>query len=140
MTDEQRPAVESLERLDLLGEPDSDKAFVTPSGTRFRARIVRTAELAAHAPVNGDADISPSQITLSLSLALLDADGAVAKDQDGRLIITDAHEIVIAPALMVADFSLEAAIDQELRQAAFALEKKIAHRDQIDRILAGDWG
>ena len=140
MTDEQRPAVESLERLELRDEPDSDKAFVTPSGTRFRARIVRTAELAARAPVNGDADISPSQITLSLSLALLDGDGIVAKDAEGRLIITDAHEIVIAPALMIAGFSLEAAIDRELRQAAFALEKKIAHRDQIDQLLAGGWG
>jgi hypothetical protein len=138
--DEPRPGVSSLEEMKLDGEPVTDRAFVTPSGTRFRARIIRGAEVAARAPINGKADLAPSQLTLSLSLALLDDDGAVAKDSEGRLIITDAHEIIIAPALMTPDFSLREVIDQELRKAAFDLEKQIAHRAQVDDFMTGVWG
>ncbi|MDZ7824495.1 MAG: hypothetical protein U5K75_10995 [Ahrensia sp.] len=139
-TDEPRPAVASLEEISLSGEPVTDRAFVTPTGTRFRARIIRAAEIAARAPVNGEADLAPSQMTLSLSLALLDDDDAVAKDSEGRFIITDAHEIIIAPALITPKFSLREAIDQELRKAAFDLEKQMHYRNQVDDFMNGAWG
>lgn len=134
---EPRPAVDDLTEFALSGEPSTDRGFVTPSGTRFRARLVKTAEVEAKAPTNGEVTLAPATITLSLSLALLDAAGGIAVDAAGRLLVSQAHEIVISPGQMAAGVSIDEAIDLELRKAAFALEQEAGYRSAVDDLLVG---
>lgn len=137
---EPRPAVETLKEIALHGEPATDRAFVTPSGTRFRARLVKAAEVAAIAPTARSEELAPATITLSLSLAMLDSSGNVATDANGRLLITDAHEIILSPGRMVEGLSIEDAIDLEIRKAAYALERAAEQRTAVDDFLGTKWG
>lgn len=130
----------ALTPIDLPGQPASDKGFVTPSGTRLRARVVPLAYQETRAPVNGNVVVAPSGVSLSLTLAVLNADMSVAKDASGALLITDLHEIVWTDiALSNPAFDPEEHLMQVLRQQAYVLETRVSKRAAMSSVLA-NWG
>jgi hypothetical protein len=132
---EPRPAIKDAERVDLHGEPETDHAFKTPAGNVLRLRMLRTAEVAPVTPTNGVPSLAPAEITISLSLALLDGDGKVAVDPWGRLLVSAAHEMVIAPGRMVAGVSLAESLDLEVRKLAFAFERELEQRAELTMVF-----
>lgn len=131
----------ALTPLALPGQPATDRGFTTPAGTRLRARIVTIAEVETRAPTNTRAAIAPSGWTLSLTLAVLDAQLGVAADEQGRLLITDRHEIHLSDeAMRNPDFDVQADIERTLRQQAFLLEQRMTKRAATTSYLASAWG
>jgi len=135
------PPEVDLTPLALAGEPATDKGFVTANGTRVRARVVKIAEQATRAPINGDERLAPSGLTLSLSLAALDAEGAVERDANGALLIMDRHEIAISDeAMKNPAFDPQEAVESALRQQAYQLEQRLAQRARTAAYLTEAWG
>lgn len=132
------PTVDSLTEITLDGQPSTDRAFSTPNGTKLRARVIMKDERAAQAPVNGNAQLAPSMIVLSLSLAKLNDDLSVATDDAGRLLIMDAHEVVVSDQMFNGDFA--ANLDLILRQQAYELERRMTDRAAVQTYLASAWG
>lgn len=82
----------TLERVELTGEPASDRAYrVTESGRVWRVRVLdREIQSSVVSAMNG----SPAQplfreFALQLSAALLTPTGAVVTDPAGRLVIME---------------------------------------------------
>lgn len=134
------PKAVSFTEIPLEGQPATDKAYQTETGTMFRARVVRIDEQITRAPTNGSPLVAPSGITLSLTLALLDANMDVAKDESGALLIMDRHEIVFSDeAMKNPAFDPKAAVETALGQQAHLLEVRIDRRNAAQTYLA-EWG
>ena len=131
----------ALTDLALEGQPATDRGYTTPSGTRFRARVVKVAEQDTRAPTNGSATVAPSGYVLSLTLALLDASDNVATDAAGGLLITDRHEVVISDeAMKNPGFDPKAFIETTLAEQAYLLEQRMAKRAATQDYLLEFWG
>lgn len=141
VVNEPRPEVAPLTPIALAGEPATDKGYVTPAGMRIRARVVKCHETPAVAPTRGDADLAPSDVTLSVSIAALDENDNVAVDADGKLLIMDRCEILISDAMMQNGLaSVQESVERVIRQEAYAFEKRMAGRDELATYLNNVWG
>lgn len=135
------PPEVTLTPLDLPGQPATDKGFTTENGTKVRARVVTIAVQDTRAPTNGDAQIAPSGMNLSLTLAVLNDDLTVAKDANGAFLITDLHEIVWHDvAMQNPDFDPQGDLERTLRQQAYLLEQRMAKRAATTDYLMQAWG
>lgn len=141
VVDEPRPEVASLTPFALAGEPATDKGFITPSGARIRVRVVKGHETPAVAPTNGDVPLAPSSVTLYVSLAALDADDNVMADANGKLLITDKHEVPISDIMLQSGLApVQESVERVIRQEAYAFEKRMAGRDELATYLNTEWG
>ena len=135
------PPEVALTPIDLPGQPATDKGFVTPSGTKIRARVVTIAVQDTRAPTNGDAPVVPSGMNLSLTLAVLNDDLTVAKDVNGALQITDLHEIIWhEPSMQNPNFDPQGDLERALRQEAYLLEQSMPNRVATTGYLTQAWG
>lgn len=107
----------TLTRVPLDGEPPTDRAYQAPSGRVWRVRAV-PAVLAATAPLNGGGDEPVARgYALQLSVALLDAQGAVARDTSGRVMVMQSVMVTIdIDALQRADFDPDALAAAQIAQ------------------------
>lgn len=107
-------------------------------GRQWRVRVRINAELPTHAPVNGDVQVEPSGVGISVSVALLDADGEVAKTPDGRLRIFPAHVLTMqSDALRVVDpkAEIDRVIQKQIDDAEYQLERKNDLHDALAPFL-----
>lgn len=141
---DERPApvtiVEPLKEIPLEGE-GTDRAFETPDGTRFRARVRLTDRAHTKAPEGVDpALVAPTSMTLTLSIALLDENNAVQQAAGGYLIMP-VHELQVSEEAWGAEgFDIEREIDLALSNMMLAAERSIgAKADALVR-LEEAWG
>lgn len=64
-------------------------------GRSWRVRVRVLEEVAPAAPVNGDPDLAPARVGLSVSVAALDSKGKVARDEAGRLLVFPATVLTL---------------------------------------------
>ncbi|USI71609.1 hypothetical protein [Sphingomonas morindae] len=135
------PPEVALTEIALEGQPATDKAYRTATGTCFRARVVTIQRQDTVAPVNGaGVKVAAAGVNLSLTLAVLDARMDVATDSAGELLITNTHEIVWGdPAHANPDFDPAADLMTILRQEAYRLETRMAKRSAVADVLS-QWG
>lgn len=107
-----------------------DRAFETPSGNRFRVRIVRSH---ASAPVPNAA---PTGMTLTITLALLDQDNRVQRLGNGYRIF-DPFEVM--PIFSGQPFDMEAMVMRSIADAALIAERAMANQAGAHDYLA-QWG
>lgn len=132
--------VRTLKEVALDGE-GADRAFETPSGTRFRARV-RMTDAAHMKPPEGvdPAAIAPTSITLTLSIALLDEQNAVQSTSGGYLIMP-VHELQFdADALTAEGFDIDRLIQADLLEMMLSAERTIANRTAALETLESAWG
>lgn len=132
------PPIE-LQEVDLTGE-GTDRAFVTPSGTRFRARVVVSDRAHARPGVGAAAIAAPTKVTLSITLALLDEQNQVQKLGEGYRIF-DRHEILVSDDnLATPGYDLEAIIMEQIARRAAEAERVVTNQARAAEVLRGGWG
>ncbi|HEX2594812.1 MAG TPA: hypothetical protein VHL34_25140 [Rhizomicrobium sp.] len=130
-----------LTDLPLVGEPATDRGFVTENGTKIRARIIQIGSHETRAPTSGDVVVAPSGRILSLTLAKLNDDHSVATDSTGAFLIMDRHELILSDeAMKNPTFDVGAAVEAIVRQQAHLLEQRVANRASVTDYLAQHWG
>jgi len=141
MTDTTNPPELALTPIALRdGEPATDRGYVTDSGLRLRVRVKPVARSDGRAPTNGDVALAPDAITLAVSLAQIDDDGAVMTAPAGGLMIMTAHDVTISrDALTNPAFDPAAAIDTALRQQAAVFANWVDRQQALGDVLAA-WG
>lgn len=136
---EPRPAVAALTPFALTGEPETDKGFTTPSGSKLRIRMVPMETPPAFALPGSPIPASSRAVAMRLSVSLLAADGTVQKDSTGAFIISPPHELYLQPGLMVEGVNIAQVIELELRKLAYQLEVQVAQQKAIATYLGANW-
>lgn len=134
-----RPALAGLTAFALKGEPSTDRGFVTPAGKRLRIRMVPMQTGPTIAVPGSTVPATSSVMAFRLSVALLDASDAVAKDVTGALVISPPRELYFHPDLMVAGADIPALVDLELRRLAGEFEKRIAQQNAVVSYIKEQW-
>lgn len=137
-THKEQPEV-AMTPFELVGEPKTDKGYVDDTGQKMRVRVVIIDEKDGNAPIS-NGEVAPTGITLSITIAALNDDNSVKLDAEGRLLITDTHEIVIDEGLKNEDFDPKAAVDAAIRQQGFVFKQQMANRTKITNYLKSTWG
>lgn len=119
-----------------LPKEGRDKGFITASGMRLRAK----ARITDRRVIDGPANAAPTSMTITLSLAELDAKNAVKKEGDAFLI-HEPHEILVSEQ-QLADpkFSLPDLVRGAIEDLAQRAETVAGNRSKALRYLGAEWG
>lgn len=121
----------------LVGENGDRK--VASHGRDWRVRVKLKEELPSAAPVNGSAEVVPSAMGVSVSVALLDAKGAVAKDSRGRLLVFDPEVIsFMGDAMAKPDFDPTLKIEKQVLACIERANAQLPSRDKVNALIS-EW-
>lgn len=125
----------------VLPDEGGDRAFKSPSGRRWRAKVQIAHMVLSKPPItNGAASAIPNTISVRLSLAELDESKKVM-ESGGQLAIFDAHEILFtADDLADPELDIEGAIDRALAREIEKAEAITAKRAELLSHLEKRWG
>lgn len=134
---EQLAKVEFSEKP-LDGEPESDRLLTLQSGVMLRERMI-VADITTM-QIKSEAEVEPSGFAISISNALLEADGSVAKDEQGRFKIAPAHEISFTDEALARLGSKEAIAlaVEDARQIAAAKAETIFKGRELAKEVLGE--
>lgn len=117
----------------------NDKGFETENGFKIRARIKLTDKAVVKASQNTDAATAPTQFTLTVTVASL-LDDLSVETFDGKVVLTDAHEITVTDEGLARGMDLTAEIMRTIGElAARAEDVSIAKKATMAK-LKSDWG
>lgn len=121
----------------LLGE-NGDRLVVAHLRD-WRVRVKLKDELPSAAPVNGSQNVVPSAIGVSVSVALLDAAGAVAKDALGRLLVFDPKVVsFMGDEMAKPDFDPTLKVEKQVLACIDLANAQLPSRDKVNTLLA-EW-
>ncbi len=113
---------------------------VIRQGRNWRVRVKLKDELPSSAPVNGNPVVAPSAMGISVSVASLAADGSVAKDTLGRLLVFDPHTLTfMGDALANPAFDPAAIVEQHVLNCIDRAAAQLPNRDKVNTFLDA-WG
>lgn len=131
------PQAEFVDHGPIAGEPPTDvRIVVAGSGTPLRERLVLTAADADATLAAGKAQ--PTSRTITISNALLDADGKVVVDAAGQPLLSTRHELLLTNDQLgrLGEEGLEAAVLEARRQAAALADRQFAGAKVYAKLLA----
>lgn len=115
-----------------------DRKYVV-DGRAWRVRLRMVSQRQPIAPINGEPELAPVSFCYGISVALLDGDGAVAKDDDGALFVFDQHTLSIdEDAMGRADFDPVEAVNFAIASEISAATSILAKKERLVTALA-DW-
>jgi hypothetical protein len=129
-----------LTEVALPGE-EPDRAFQTPSGRKYRAKVRITDRSTARPPAGVTIDeAAPTSYTITVSLAELDEANAV-KTVGGKFLIFDRHELLVThDQLSGVGFDIEAELMGLIERLARNADEIIANHAATATYLSDQWG
>lgn len=125
----------------IIQTSDGTDELRTVNERDWRVRVRVFEERAGTAPTNGeDVVITASDVSLIVSVALLDELGEVALDAAGRFMVFDGHTVTFqASALGLPSFDANAIIEAAISEQIASAESQLAGRESIDALML-KWG
>lgn len=122
-----------------IKDENGDRLFVK-NGRSWRARVAVTSVTPTLAPTRGSPELAPSGAGVSVSVALLDEAGKVARDELEQLLVFGANTLTVSPGdLARSDFDSAAEILVLVHERIGAAEAEIAGRMKLAEALTR-WG
>jgi hypothetical protein len=109
----------------------------TVNGRDWRVRVRVCQEIATSAPMNGNPEVEPSGVGVSVSVALLNSEGEVDTSSTGKLLIFSAHVLTLQrEAQARPDFNPQAEIETVIASQITEAEKELEGKTKLNAALA----